>query len=353
MTAPRPQADPQPGSNSTLFRGWTVETTWNWTLQTMLALKSITIQQRPYRTNINYAAGLQTLHHLLTIESHLTTQQRENAWLLLGREEIPDLYAHLICSHLQEVDGNVVIGMATVLEGHTQAVSQVSRQPTAPDDIIYRCLSLLDIICPRGWSRDKEATGEMPRWIHEQTGAGEWDFPNLMKFETNVLSGQPLLPSTMDAWSASPKTIWAPINCHLPTLLHILLQHHPLGSLSEFRENSMIALQQHSPQGIPLGPHFFNQGDTQADRKIRQISHLIHRATGLQIPGTPLPIHPYPCQDPMSHPDRTGTSQRPEDLIELIQSTSFGLTIYTVPYPQGHSGLQSHGNPLTSSPFFI
>jgi len=60
----------------------------------MLALKSITTQQHPYRTNIYYATGLQTLHHLLTIEFHLTTQQRENAWLLLGREEIPDLYAH-------------------------------------------------------------------------------------------------------------------------------------------------------------------------------------------------------------------------------------------------------------------
>jgi len=284
MTVPRSQADPQPGINRTPSRGWTVETTWKWTLQTMLALKSITIQQRPDRTNINYAAGLHTLHHLLTITSHLTTQQRENAWFLLGREEIPDLYAHLICSHLQELDGNVVIGMATVLEGHTQAVSQVSRQSTATDEIIYRCLALLDMICPRGWSRDKEATGEMPRWIHGQTGAGQWDFPNLMKFEINVLSGQPLQPSIMEEWSASPRTIWAPINCHLPTLLHILLQHHPLGSLSEFRENSMIALQQRSPQGLPLSPHFFNPGDTQAERRSRRISDLIHRATGLQIP---------------------------------------------------------------------
>jgi len=206
-TATRPQADPQPGSYNTPLQGWTVETTWNWTLQTMLALKSITAQQRPYRTNINYAAGLHTLHHLLTIESHLTNQQRENAWLLLGREEIPNLYAHLICSHLQELDGNVVVGMATVLEGHTQAVSQVSRQPTATEDIIYRCLDFLDIICPRGWSRDKEATGEMPRWIHEQTGAGQWDFPNLMKFETTVLSGQPLQPSTMEEWSTFPRPI--------------------------------------------------------------------------------------------------------------------------------------------------
>jgi len=103
MTVPRQQADPQPGINRTLLRGWTVEATWNWTLQTMLALKSITIQQRPYRTNINYAAGLQTLYHLLTIESHLTTQQRENSWFLLGREEIPDLYTHLICSDFQDV----------------------------------------------------------------------------------------------------------------------------------------------------------------------------------------------------------------------------------------------------------
>jgi len=138
----------------------------------MLALKSISAQQRPHRTNINYAAGLRTLLHLLTIESHLTTQQRENAWLLLGREEIPELYAHLICSQLQELDGNAVIGMATVLEGHTQALSLVNRQPTDTDDVIYRSLGLLDIICPRGWARDKEATGDMPRWIHEQTGVG-------------------------------------------------------------------------------------------------------------------------------------------------------------------------------------
>ena len=91
MVAPRPQADSQPECNQFLSRGWTVETTWNWTLQTMLALKSITVQQRPHRTNINYVTGLQTLHHLLTIESHPTLQQRENSWLLLGREEIPDL----------------------------------------------------------------------------------------------------------------------------------------------------------------------------------------------------------------------------------------------------------------------
>ena len=193
----------------------------------------------------------------------------------------------------------------------------------------------------------------MPRWIHKATGAGQWDFPNLMKFEINMMSGQPLLPGTMGEWSALPTEIWAPINCPLPSLLHILLQHHPLGSLSEFRDNTMIALQQRSPQGIFLGPHFFNHGDSHEDRKSRQISQLIQRATGLQIPGTPLPIYSYPCQDPNSHPHRTGTSQRPAGLQELIQSTSFGLTIYTVLYPQGHSGLRSHGNPFAASPFFL
>jgi len=149
-TATRPQADPPPGNTRAPLRGWSVEITWQWILQTMLALKSISAQQRPHRTNINYAAGLRTLHHLLTIEFHLTTQQRVNAWLLLGREEISELYAHFICAQLQEIDGNAVVGMATVLEGHTQALSRVSRQPTATEDVIYRSLGLLDIICPRG-----------------------------------------------------------------------------------------------------------------------------------------------------------------------------------------------------------
>jgi len=180
----------------------------------------------------------------------------------------------------------------------------------------------------------------MPRWIHEQTGAGQWDFPNLMKFEINIMSGQPLQPSTMDDWSTSSKASWALINCNMATFLHILLQRHPLGSLSEFRINSLIALQQRSPH--PL-----------VDRRSRKISHLIHRATGLQLPGTPLPLYSHPCQDPESHLIRTGTSQRPARLNELVRSTSFVLTIYTIPYPQGHSGLQNYGNPLASSSFLF
>jgi len=209
------------------------------------------------------------------------------------------------------------------------------------------------MMCPRGWKRDKDTADDMPRWIHELTGTGQWDFPNLMKFEINTMSGQPLKSSTMDDWSTKAKVSWTPINCHMETLLHILLQHHPLGSLLEFRNNSMIAVQQRSPHGTTLTPHFFNHGDTLCDRKSRKISHLIHRATGLQTTGTPLPIYPYPCLDPDNHPMRTGTSQRPAGLSKLVRGTSFVLTIYTIPYPQGHSGLQNNGNPLASAPFLL
>jgi len=238
-------------------------------------------------------------------------------------------------------DGNAAVGMAAVLEGNTQAVSRISRDQTAKVEIIYLSLSSWT----RGWKRDKEATDDMPRWIHELTGAGQWDFPNLMKFEINIMSGQPLESSTMNDWSIKATENLAPINCNMETLLHILLQHHPLGSLLEFRNNSMIALQQCPPHGTTLTPHFFNHGDTLCDRKSRKISHLIHRATGLQTRGTPLPIYPYPCLDPDSHPVRTGTSQRPAGLNELARGTSFVLTIYTIPYPQGHTGLQNNGNP--------
>ena len=113
-------------------------------------------------SRINHGTKLHTLHHLMMMEAHLFTQQKENAWLLLGREEIPVLYAHLICAHLQDSEENAAIGMAVVLEGHTQAVSRISRDQTARDEIIYLSLSFLDMICPIGWKRDKEATDEMP-----------------------------------------------------------------------------------------------------------------------------------------------------------------------------------------------
>ena len=40
-------------------------------------------------------------------------------------------------------------------------------------------------------------------------------------------------------------------------------------------------------------------------------------------------------------------------LNELERSTSFTLTVYTIPYPQGHAGLQREGNPPASTPFLF
>jgi len=158
----------------------------------------------------------------------------------------------------------------------------------------------------------------------------------------------------MEVWINKARICWALINCNMETLLQILLQQHPLGSLTEFRNNSMVALQQHSPQGTTLTPHFFNHGDTEGERKIRKISHLINRATSLQIPGTPKHSrHSYPCQDTDSHPARTGTSRRPELLNEVVRTTSFTLTIYTIPNPQGHTGLRKSRNPSAAAPFLL
>jgi len=127
ITAPRPQVDPPYGALRTPHSGWKIDTTWNWILQTMLALKSLTTHYRPSKTGIHIGTGFHTLHHLMMIEAHLTTKQKENAWLLLGQGEIPDLYAHLICAQLQDTDTNAAVGMAAVLEGHTQEVSRISR----------------------------------------------------------------------------------------------------------------------------------------------------------------------------------------------------------------------------------
>jgi len=111
--------------------GWKIETTWNWLLQTMLALKSLPTEHRPGKPRVNYGTGLHTLHHLLMLGSHLTTWQKKNAWFILGREEIPDLYAQL-----HDTDRNAAVGMAAVLEGHTQAISRVSRDQATEDQVI-------------------------------------------------------------------------------------------------------------------------------------------------------------------------------------------------------------------------
>jgi len=195
----------------------------------MLAIKSLPTENLG-KPRVNHGTGLYTLHHLLMRGSCLTIQQRKNAWFRLGREEIPDLYAHLICAQLHETDRNAVVRMAAVLEGHTQAISRASRDQTADYQIICLSLSLLDMICPPGWIRDKEAAGDMPRWTHQRTGAGQWDFPNLMKLGTTIMSGQPMQSSTMEDWSNKATASWVPINSNVDTLL----KNHPLGSLSEF-----------------------------------------------------------------------------------------------------------------------
>jgi len=165
--------------------------------------------------------------------------------------------------------------MAAILEGHTQVVSRVSRDSISSDEAIYSSLSLLDTMCPLGWKRDREAVGNMLIWIHETTGAGQRDFPNIISLDVTILHGQPLGPSTMEDWNNTAVKSWAPINSNMETLLHILLQQHPLGSLAKFRNNTMLVLQQQSPKGVPLAPHLFNCGDTGSEKKSRKISHLV------------------------------------------------------------------------------
>ena len=93
----------------------------------MLAIKFLPTDN-PRTSGVHYGTGLYTLHHLLTRRSCLTNQQSKNAWFILGRGEIPDLYAHLICAQLHDTDRNAVVGMAAVLEGHTQAIDILGQQ---------------------------------------------------------------------------------------------------------------------------------------------------------------------------------------------------------------------------------
>jgi len=343
--------------------GWKTETTWNWLLQIMLALNLLPdghLLVKKYQQD-RHLMGLHTLYNLILIESDLTIQQRRTAWLLLGQEEIPDLYAPLMCTHFDDTARGTLLAMAAILEGHTQAVSRVGRDGTSSEEAIYSSLSLLDTMCPLGWKRDREAVGNMPIWIHETTGAGQRDFPNIISLDVITLHGQPLCPSTMEDWNSTAVKSWAPINSNMETLLHILLQQHPLGSLAEFRNNTMVVLQQQSPQGKPLEPHLFNCGDTDSEKKRRKISHLICRATSLTEPirtsRTRCTAYSYPCLDPANHQHtRSGTTQRLVPLNDLVQSTSFTLTIYAIPYPQGHAGLRTGGlflTPPAATPFML
>jgi len=44
----------------------------------------------------------------------------------------------------------------------------------------------------------------------------------------------------MEDWNSTAVKSWAPINSNMETLLQILLQEHPLGSLAGFRNNSIV-----------------------------------------------------------------------------------------------------------------
>jgi len=79
ITTPRPEDDSPHGALMSLKPGWNIETTWNWLLQTMLALKLLPDEYTPGRPRVRYSMGLHTLHHLMMIESHLTIQQKEDA----------------------------------------------------------------------------------------------------------------------------------------------------------------------------------------------------------------------------------------------------------------------------------
>jgi len=80
----------------------------------------------------------------------MTTLQHQQAWFLLGRDVVPDLYVHLICAQLYDTDRRATIVMAAILEGHTQAISKISRDTTVDADNIYLSLFVLDSICPQG-----------------------------------------------------------------------------------------------------------------------------------------------------------------------------------------------------------
>jgi len=114
--------------------------------------------------------------------------------------------------------------MDNKLEGHTQAVSRISRNGTTGEDITLLSLSLLDTMCPPGWKRDSKVSRNMPTWKHTTTRAGQRDFPNIIPLDVIIRNGQPRHFSTMDDWNSTAAKIWAPINSNMDTLLKILLQ---------------------------------------------------------------------------------------------------------------------------------
>ena len=86
----------------------------------MLALQLLPAGDHPGIRGDRHKSGLHTLHQLILFDPNLTTLQHQQAWFLLGRDVVPDLYAHLICAQLYDTDRRSTIVMAAILEGHTQ-----------------------------------------------------------------------------------------------------------------------------------------------------------------------------------------------------------------------------------------
>jgi len=92
----------------------------------MLALLLLPAGDLPEIRQDRHKSGLRTLHQLILLDLYMTTLQHQQAWFLLGRDVVPDLYAHLICAQLYDTDRRATIVMAAILEGHTQAISKIS-----------------------------------------------------------------------------------------------------------------------------------------------------------------------------------------------------------------------------------
>jgi len=92
----------------------------------MLALLLLPAGDLPEIRQDRHKSGLRTLHQLILLDLYMTTLQHQQAWFLLGRDVVPDLYAHLICAQLYDTDRRATTVMAAILEGHTQAISKIS-----------------------------------------------------------------------------------------------------------------------------------------------------------------------------------------------------------------------------------
>jgi len=67
----RPRPDDPHGMSISPDLGWKIETTWNWILQTMMAIKLLPTDN-PRTAGVHYGTVLYTLHHLLARRENLS-----------------------------------------------------------------------------------------------------------------------------------------------------------------------------------------------------------------------------------------------------------------------------------------